>query len=101
MAHKYVKRLVKTPKLHFLDTGLLAAAQRITEAKIYFTMGYGGAVWGPFCCGTDILAVALTFDETVVKNNQQLEHADYFHKVAMKKDAINRLMPMIIFQPPR
>lgn len=46
-SHKAVSRLTKTPKLHFVDTVLLAALRGVTAAQLHKVTAPERASWGP------------------------------------------------------
>jgi predicted AAA+ superfamily ATPase len=46
-SHNAVSRLTKTPKLHFVDTGLLAALRGVTAAQLHKDTTPERASWGP------------------------------------------------------
>ena len=46
-SHNAVSRLTKTPKLHFLDTGLLAALRDVTAARLQKDRSTDRTAWGP------------------------------------------------------
>jgi predicted AAA+ superfamily ATPase len=46
-SHNAISRLTKTPKLHFLDTGLLAALRDTTAAQLQKDRGADRSAWGP------------------------------------------------------
>ncbi len=46
-SHNAIARLTKSPKLHFLDTGLLAALQGTTAAQLQKDRGADRTAWGP------------------------------------------------------
>ena len=66
-----LKRLVKTPrlpKLHFLDSGLLAALRRVDAATVARDRGEAGALLECFVHGEIVKAAALS-DETMTVNH--------------------------------
>jgi uncharacterized protein len=46
-SHNAVSRLTKTPKLHFLDTGLLAALRDVSPAQLQKDRNRERTAWGP------------------------------------------------------
>lgn len=63
-----LKRLVKTPKLHFLDSGLLAALRRVDAATIARDRREAGCLLECFVHGEIVKAAALS-DEPVIVNH--------------------------------
>ncbi len=57
-----LSRLIKTPKLHFLDSGLLASLNRITLARIENDRSIAGALLETWVYGELLKAMSITFE---------------------------------------
>ena len=71
-----LKRLVKTPKLQFLDSGLLAALRRVSEADIAKDRQKLGPLLEGFAYTEVVKAIALSDEETTVSHYRDKDQVE-------------------------
>ena len=71
-----LKRLVKTPKLHFLDSGLLAALRRVAVTDIAMDRGKLGPLLECFVHAELVKAAALSVETTAISHYRDKDQVE-------------------------